>query len=208
MLRIGLTGGIASGKSTVAREFAALGVPVVDADALYHQLVAPTEGGASPLVSLIAARFPNVLATNGALDRTALGRTVFADDAARRDLESITHPAVAEAAERALRAHADAGAPWAIYDVPLLYERDLESRFYGVIVVWVPPAVQRARLAARDGFVGPAAEARLRAQLPLDDKRGRARWVVDNAGSPAEAVEQVRRICAEAAALARMHDAS
>ena len=194
MLRIGLTGGIASGKSTVARRFAALGVPVLDADALYHRLIAPTAEGPSALARRVGAAFPGTLRPDGTLDRAALGRQVFGDDAARARLEALTHPAVAAAAEAGFVAAAAAGHPWAIYDVPLLYERALAERFDGVVVVWVPRAVQLARLAARDGLVGEAAEARLRAQLPLDDKRARARWIVDNAGTAEQAARQVADI--------------
>ena len=206
MLRIGLTGGIASGKSTVARAFVALGVPVVDADALYHALVAPVAGAPSPLVTRLAesagGRFAGVVGPDGALDRSALGRIVFADATARLDLEAVTHPAVAEAAEAALQALMKAGHPWALYDVPLLYERALEAKFAGVVVVWVPREVQLARLAARDGIVGEAAEARLAAQLPLDAKRARAQWVVDNAGTREQALRQVRAVYDEVSALA------
>lgn len=200
---MGLTGGIASGKSTVARQLVAAGVPVVDADALYHALIAPVDGTPSPLVARLATQFAGVVGAGGALDRGALGRTVFADVAARRTLEELTHPAVAAAAEQAMAAHAAAGQPWAVYDVPLLYERDLTANFFGVVVVWVPRPLQLARLAARDGLTGEAAEARLRAQLPLDDKRARARWVIDNAGTPAQTAHQVDALCAKLTALAR-----
>jgi len=181
---IGLTGGIASGKSTLAAELAAGGVPVVDADALARQVVAP----GSPALREIAAAFgAEVIRADGALDRARLAGRVFRDPEARRRLEAITHPAVRAATTAELRLLAAAGHPLALYDVPLLYEVGLETTLDAVIVAWVPRAVQLDRLRARDGLALDEAEARLAAQLPLDEKAARADVVVDNSG-PREAL--------------------
>lgn len=188
----GLTGGIASGKSTVAARVRAHGLPVVGADETYHALIAPVDGGASPLVGDIAHAFgPEVVATGGVLDRRALGARVFADAEARRRLEAICHPAIARAAHASFAAHAERGHKVGVYDVPLLFERGLEARLAGVTVVWVPPDVQIARLRARDALGDEAIVQRLAAQLPLDSKRARADVVIDNSGSRAATYRQV-----------------
>ncbi|MEK7704253.1 MAG: dephospho-CoA kinase, partial [Myxococcota bacterium] len=128
---VGLTGGMASGKSTVHHMLVELGATVLDADAIYHALIAPISGEASELARRIAREFPDVLRDDGSLDRGRLGARVFADAAARERLGLITHPAVAaEAAARLARLAAD-GARCVVYDVPLLYERGLECGMDG-----------------------------------------------------------------------------
>jgi dephospho-CoA kinase len=191
---IGLTGGIASGKSTFAAALRDRGAPVVDADALARAAVAP----GSPALAEIARAFgPGVLAPDGSLDRRRMGALVFADEAARRRLEAITHPAVRRAvAEETARLSA-LGHDLAFYDVPLLFEVGLEATVDAVVVVWAPPDVQRARLAARDGL-GPAeAEARLSAQLPVDEKAARADFVVENVGAAADLGPKADRLLAD-----------
>jgi dephospho-CoA kinase len=181
---VGLTGGIASGKSTLAAEVRALGVPVVDADAVARQVVAP----GTPALAEVAATFgPEVLGEGGALDRARLAALVFRDPEARRRLEAITHPAVRAATTAELARLAAEGHALALYDVPLLYEVGLQATLDAVIVVWVPREVQFERLRARDGLAPEEAEARLAAQLPLDEKAERADVVVDNT-SPREAL--------------------
>lgn len=162
---------------------AALGAHVVDADAVYHGLIAPEDGRASALTCAIGAAFTQVVGADGVLDRRTLGAIVFKDAQARARLEGITHPAVAEAVQVQLTQWATQGVSQAIYDVPLLFEREMQARFAGIIVVWVPKAVQLARLIARDALDANAAQARLAAQLPLDVKRAQARWVIDNSTS-------------------------
>lgn len=188
----GLTGGIASGKSTVAAMFRALGAHIIDADEVYHSLIQPgpsPDHRPSPLAQRINSEFPGTLRADGTLDRPALASVVFGDPAKRRALELITHPAVAqEVAARIATLHA-AGVERVLYDVPLLYERGLEQGMHGVIVVWVPHDLQRQRLQQRDGFSDTDAERRLAAQLPLDEKRKRADWVIDNSG-PLDATRQ------------------
>jgi dephospho-CoA kinase len=187
----GLTGGIASGKSTVHGMLTQLGAQIVDADAVYHALLRPEGDAPSPLAHALAAAFPGVLQADGHIDRRALGAQVFEDPAARARLEALTHPAVAEAVTARLQALAERGCPHAVYDVPLLYERDMHARFAGVMLVWVPRAVQLARLMARNGLDAAAAAARIAAQLPLDGKRQHARWIIDNSGDRATTQQQV-----------------
>jgi dephospho-CoA kinase len=175
---IGLTGGIASGKSTFAAALRALGVPVLDADALARAAVA--EG--MPALAEITAAFGDVLAPDGGLDRRRMGERVFADPAARARLEAIVHPRVRALFKEEVAARAAEGNALLVYDVPLLYEARLEAAVELVVVVWAAREVQLARLTARDGLSRAAAEARLGAQLPLDEKAARADVVVANDG--------------------------
>jgi dephospho-CoA kinase len=193
MLKVALTGGIATGKSYVLEQFRRRGVPCLDADALAHGVMAPgTEG-----TTAIAARFgQEMLAPDGSVDRARLGPVVFADAAARRALETIVHPAVYRAITAGLRAFelTDA-APLAIVDVPLLYETGADSKFDKVIVTECPPDVQIARLTAR-GLTESAARQRLAAQLPTRDKAARADFVIRTDGQFADTDRQVERVLA------------
>ncbi len=175
---VGLTGGIATGKSTFAAALRALGVPVVDADALARAVVAP---GAPALREIARAFGPDVLDATGELDRKKLGAIVFADPEARRRLEAITHPAIRQAMLAETARLAAAGHDLAFYDTPLLYEVGLDAVLDCVVVVWAPRDVQRARVVRRDGVSPADADARLAAQLPIDEKAARADFVVDNA---------------------------
>jgi dephospho-CoA kinase len=186
----GLTGGIASGKSTVSRMLRELGAQVLDADLLAREVVEP----GTPGLAEVAARFPGVVGTDGRLDRTALGARVFADPAERAALNALLHPRIAQAFLEHTRALAEAGAARVIYDAPLLIENGLHTRMEGVILVAVPREVQRARLMLRDGLSAEAAEARLASQLPLEDKRRHATWVVDNSGTREHTRAQVEAI--------------
>lgn len=195
---VGLTGGIGSGKSTVAAILRALGAVVIDADVLAREAVAP----GSPGLAEVVARFgPDILDPDGALDCRALGRHVFKDAAARADLNAIVHPRVGQLAAERIQAARDAGAPLVVYDVPLLYESGLEAGFEAVIVVYVDEATQRARVAARDQLPADEIEDRIRAQQPLADKAARAQHVIDNRGTPEATRAQVealfQRLCTE-----------
>ena len=190
---VGLTGGIASGKSTVSAMFRALGAHVIDADQVARDVVEP----GTPGLAEVARRFPGVVDASGRLDRAALGRRVFADPAERRALEAILHPRIREEVACRTAELAAAGVPVVLYDAALLIENGLHRGMHGVIVVWVPEDVQRARLAARDGLDRAAIDVRLAAQMPLADKRAHATWVVDNGGSLDETRAQVRRIWEE-----------
>jgi dephospho-CoA kinase len=190
-LRIfGLTGGIASGKSTVSRMLRELGAHVLDADAIAREVVEP----GTPGLAAVAARFPNVLTPDGRLDRAKLGARVFADPAERAALNAIVHPLVGQAFLEKVQALAAQGLERVIYDVPLLIENGLQGGMDGVLLVWVPRPLQKARLMARDGLDEAAAEARLGAQLPLDSKRPSATWIVDNSGDLASTRAQVEQV--------------
>ena len=194
MRLLGLTGGIATGKSTFAEALRARGVPVVDADVLARAAVAP---GTPALAEIARAFGPGVLTPDGGLDRKKMAAIVFADPGARRRLEAITHPAVRRAMADETARLAAAGHDLAFYDTPLLFEVGLDAVVDAVVVVWAPPAVQRARLASRDGL-GPAeADARLAAQLPVDEKAARADFVVENVGARDELGPKAERLLAD-----------
>jgi dephospho-CoA kinase len=191
---LGLTGGIATGKSTFAAALRARGVPVLDADAVARTVVAPGE----PALAEIARAFgPQVLGPDGALDRRRLGALVFADPEARRRLERITHPAVraavaAETARLAAQGHA-----LAFYDVPLLFEVGLDRDLDCVVVVYAPREVQRERLVRRDGLTPAEADARLAAQLDIEEKARRADIVVENVAGAEDLGPKADRILAD-----------
>jgi dephospho-CoA kinase len=177
MRLIGVTGGIATGKSTVDRMLVAHGAVVIDADELAREAVHPGE----PALDAVAARFGSgVIRADGALDRTGLGDIVFADPAARRDLERITHPRITELMQERIAAALGGPAPLVAVDIPLLFENARESMFEGVLLVYAPRDVQLRRLHERNGLDDAAALQRLDAQLPIDEKRARATWVIDN----------------------------
>jgi dephospho-CoA kinase len=188
---IGLTGGIASGKSTVADMLRELGAPIVDADLLARQVVEP----GSPALAEIAAKFgPDLLAPDGSLDRTRMGERIFSDPGARAGLNAITHPRIAQASAAALADLAAAGHQVAIYEAALLVENHIHERLGGLIVVSVPIEVQIARLRARDDLDEEGARARVAAQLPLESKVAVADWVVDNSGPVEHTRAQVEQI--------------
>ena len=190
----GLTGGIASGKSTVARNLRELGAAVVDADLLARQVVEP---GRPAYHEIVEAFGREVLAPDGTLDRKKLGDWVFADEERRRRLNAITHPRIAAAAQEETARHLAAGAPVVFYEAALLVENGLHHHLDGLVVVSAPEDVQRARLRARDGLDEDAARARLAAQLPLQEKLKVATHVIDNAGPPEATRAQVERLYRE-----------
>ena len=187
----GLTGGIASGKSTVAELCREHGISVLDADRLYHQLIEPSNSQPSPLAQQLAAVFGDILDQEGRINRQALGDHIFKDPDARHKLNALTHPAVAEAFNTAIDDLKNNGESIALYDVPLLYEVGKENQFAGVIVVWVPEALQRKRLQERDQLSEEQIIDRLKSQLPLESKRERADFVIDNSGEKSETRKQV-----------------
>jgi dephospho-CoA kinase len=194
MLKVGLTGGIATGKSYVLEQFRLRGVPCLDADLLAHGVMAPgTEATAA-----IAARFgPDILASDGAVDRAKLGPIVFADPSARRDLEAMVHPGVYRAIVAGVRAFELVGGdPFVIVDVPLLYETGAEKEFDKVIVTACAAEKQIARLVAR-GLTDGAARQRLAAQWPTEKKTARADFVIDTDGSFADTDRQIDRVIIE-----------
>src|SRR5262245_47474643 len=188
MLRVALTGGIATGKSFCLARFAALGVPVIDADALARQAVVL----GSPVLGAIAERFgAGVLLPDGSLDRAAMARIVFADRAARADLEAIVHPDVYRRINEWL-ANLPAATPLAIADIPLLLETGHEHEFDRVIVCACDSAEQIRRLTARDGLSDADARARLAAQWPIEEKVARADYVIETGGTAANTERQIK----------------
>ena len=188
---VGLTGGIASGKSTVARLFGGLGVPVVDADEVAREVVAP---GSEGLREVVAAFGAGVLTSEGALDRQALGAIVFGDAAARAKLEGLTHPRIALESGKRLAAAGASGAPYVLYEAALLVENGAYRMFPALVVVTAPEHVQRARLAARDGLDEAQVGARIAAQAPVAAKVAVADWVIDNGGDLATLEARVREV--------------
>ena len=184
----GLTGGIGSGKSTAAALFRERGVPVVDADELAREAVAP---GSPGLAQVLEAFGPQIRAADGSLDRKQLGALVFADGEARKRLNAITHPIVRRLSQERFAALDREGATLAGYDVPLLFEVGLDAVLRPIVVVVAREATQLERIQARDGIGEAAARARLASQLPLTDKQKRADYVLYNNGTPAALAAQV-----------------
>ena len=188
MLKVGLTGGIGSGKSEVTRRLAAHGALVVDADTVAREVVAP---GSSGLAAVVAEFGRDVLGADGSLDRGRLAALVFTDDSARRRLNAVVHPLVrAETARRFAAAPADAVV---VNDVPLLVEAGLAPAYDVVVVVEAPAELRLARLAAR-GLTEPDARARMAAQASDEDRRAVADHVIVNDGSLADLDRRVRRL--------------
>jgi dephospho-CoA kinase len=189
LLRIGLTGGIASGKSTVSRRFTELGVPVIDADVAARAVVEP----GTPGLALIATRFgPDVLDANGKLDRAALRNLIFKDPAARKALDAILHPLIRAAMEEQAQ---NAQGPYLVMAIPLLVESgNPRDRIDRVLVVDVDEAVQLQRLQARDGSSPEEAGAILAAQSSRSARLAAADDVLPNSSSVAELRQAVDRL--------------
>jgi dephospho-CoA kinase len=175
----GLTGGLASGKSTVAACFRARGVPVIDADQIAREVVAP---GSEGLARVVEAFGEGVLLPDGALDRARLGELIFAAPEKRRALNAILHPRIGARSAERIAALEAAGEELACYEAALLVENGLSDAFRPLVVVAVPLVVQVARAMARDGSTEEQARARIAAQLPLAAKIAAADHVIDNAG--------------------------
>ena len=185
---IGLTGGIASGKSTASKILRELGADVVDADQLAREAVAP--GG--PALRAVAQAFGrDVLDASGHLNRKYLAALVFADPAKRRALEAIVHPRVRAACASRRRELEAQGRAAAVYDVPLLFEKNLEGEFDVTVAIACRPETQKARLMARDGLSEAEADARIAAQLPMAEKARRADVTIMNDGSLEDLRERV-----------------
>ncbi|HEY7373853.1 MAG TPA: dephospho-CoA kinase [Polyangia bacterium] len=189
---VGLTGNIGSGKSTIGRMFAARGIPVIDADDLLREAQRPGQPGHAQ----IAAAWPEAIAADGTVDRQRLGKIVFADPAARARLEAITHPRIQELSRARSAALAAAGHDLAIYEASLLIESGRDKEVDALIVVTASEATRIARVVARNGVSEDDVRARMRAQLPQEEKVRRATHVIDNDGELAASEAQVDRIIA------------
>ena len=188
-LKVGLTGGIGMGKSTVARMFADLGIPVHDADATVHALYA--SGGAA--VGPVGEAFPGT-AIDGAIDRAALSSAVVGKPEAMARLEAIVHPLVRAAEGAFLAAHADAAV--VVLDIPLLFETGAEDRVDRIVVVSAPEAVRRERVLARPGMTAEKLEAIIAKQTPDAEKRERATHIIDTGGPLRETQRKVAALVA------------
>lgn len=183
---IGLTGGIASGKSTVSAMMRELGLPVIDADEAARAVVRP---GEEAYRQIVAAFGPGILRADGEIDRAKLGAIVFNDEQQRKTLNAIVHPAVRKKMLAEKEAHIRSGAKTVVLDIPLLFESGLTHWVDKVLVVYVDDDVQLRRLMARNGFTEEEALARIRSQWPMAEKVKRADAVIDNNGT----IEETRR---------------
>jgi len=189
MIVLGLTGSIGMGKSTAAAMFRAMGVPVHDADAAVHDLLAHDR----QVRGEIAVRFPGTV-TSDVVDRQVLGAAVFGNPAARRDLEAILHPRVRQAAKRFLRKHRVLRAPLVVLDIPLLFETGGDRRVDSVVVVSASPVMQRRRVMARAGMDDARFTGILASQMPDREKRRRADFVVETGLGKAYTFSRLKRI--------------
>jgi dephospho-CoA kinase len=191
-LLAGLTGSIATGKSTVSRMFAHLGARLIDADLLAREVVMPGQ----PAYARIVEEFgPQVIQEDGSLDRKALGAVVFADAAKRKRLEEITHPAIGARQQRILSVlDEEAFEGVVIWDAALLFEGGGVAKMDCVVVVYADPETERRRLMERDGLSDADARARIASQMPIAEKAKLADHVIDNSGTREETERQVRTV--------------
>jgi dephospho-CoA kinase len=191
-LLVGLTGSIATGKSTVSRMFAHLGARVLDADLLAREVVMP---GQPAYLEIVEEFGQKVVQEDGTLDRKALGVIVFAEPAKRKRLEEITHPAIAARQQRILSAlDEEAFEGIVIWDVALLFETGGVAKMDRVIVVATDPETELARLMARDGMAAAEASARIASQMAVAEKAKRAHYVIDNSGDRVQTERQVKGV--------------
>lgn len=189
MLLIGLTGGVATGKSTVVRRLKELGAAVIDADQLAREVVEPGE----PALEEIRQRFgPEVIGEDGQLDRARLARIVFEDEEARKALEAIVHPRIRSRMRAKIEEFKAQGEPVVVCDIPLLFETGVALDWVDrTVVVYAPKEVQLQRLMARNGLTLEEAERRIAAQMPTEEKARRADAVIDNSRGLEETFRQV-----------------
>lgn len=191
MVIVGLTGGVASGKSTVARLLAEKGAAVLDADEIAREVVEPNRPAWQEIVDWLGRA---IIREDGSLDRNRLGKLVFRDREARLKLNRIVHPRVGEELlSRTAEIRRRDPSAVVVYDVPLLIEAGMHKVVDLVLLVYIPAAVQLARLRRRDNLTRAEALARIHAQMPLNEKKKHAHTVIDNSGSLKETARQVDR---------------
>ncbi|WP_085523129.1 dephospho-CoA kinase [Tuberibacillus sp. Marseille-P3662] len=191
MIKVGLTGGIASGKSTVTNMIQAWDIPVIDADQISREVVEPGERGLERIVNTFGE---HVLHEDGTLDRPALGEIIFNDDAKRKELNDIVHPEVRQRMNEHEEAYADNGEHALVLDIPLLIENGLTDGFDKVLLVYIPRQLQIERLMERDGRGEDDALSRIESQMPLSDKRPYADQTIDNSGDLTHTKQQLESI--------------
>ncbi len=190
MKLVGLTGGVGSGKSTVAEMLRELGADVVDADQATHAVYEP----GSPGYGAVVREFGLDFVREGSIDRAKLGNLVFSDVDARRRLNAIVHPLVREWMAKRTAEAVERGADVVVQDVPLLFENSLEKLFSSVVLVYVPEELQVKRLVAGRGFTLERARAVIAAQMPIEAKRGLAQHVINNSGTLDDTRAQVTAV--------------
>lgn len=190
-LVIGLTGSIASGKSTVSLMFDEFNIPVIDADKLSREVVRPGEKAYQKIVKAFGEQ---ILREDGTLDREKLGEIVFADEEKRKMLNQIVHPAVRESMIAKRDAYVKSGEKCIVLDIPLLFESNLPHFVDKTLVVYVDEDIQLQRLMERNGYTEEEALQRIRAQIPVKEKADRADQVIDNNGSKYESYQQLELI--------------
>lgn len=188
---IGLTGGIASGKSTVSNWLLSHGYPVIDADIAARKVVEP---GMPALVKITEAFGDDILLPDGTLNRKKLGSIIFENEEKRQTLNTIVHPAVRAWMKQEMERAFEEGASIVIMDIPLLFESKLTHMVEETILVYVTKETQLKRLMKRDGYMEADALARIHAQMPIDKKRELADYIVDNNGPVSETIEQIKQI--------------
>ena len=191
MKLIGLTGGIASGKSTVSAILRRLGSQVIDADALARQVVEPHQPGWNEIVDTFGRE---ILQSDQTLDRKKLRKLVFDEPKARKQLEAITHPKIRRLAQEKIAECAATGAPLVVYEAPLLFETGIHLWLRPVILVACDTAAQKRRLRQRDSLTEPEIEQHLGAQMSLEEKRKLADYVIDNNGTLEDLESTVKRL--------------
>ena len=201
MVIVGLTGGIGSGKSTVARMLKDEGAHVIDFDYLARRVVEPDKPAWRDIVDYFG---PEILSSDGTVNRSALAKIVFSDDKRRKVLEGFTHPRIFEEKDALIRAIKEKDpCSIAIVDVPLLFELDLRDMFDKVILAYVPRAMQIRRVLKKGALGRAEVEKRLNAQIPIEEKRFLSDYIIDNEGSLRDTRDQVRKIIRELKELAK-----
>lgn len=188
---IGLTGSIASGKSTVAKMLKAKGYPIVDADEIARLVVEP---GSSVLKEIESVFGAQALLADGSMNRAQVGKIVFSDAEKRKQLNAIIHPAIRKELIAQKEAHLAAGAKTVVLDIPLLFENNLQTYAESILVVSITPDVQKSRLMSRNGLTEQEADERIASQLPIAVKEQGADAVINNNGSIEETEEQLHAI--------------
>lgn len=188
---IGLTGGIASGKSTVSALFKERSIPVVDADCIAREVVEP---GKVAYQQIVEAFGENILLPNEEIDRKALGEIIFSDEQQRQILNRIVHPEVRKEMTRQAQEALQEGHDLVIMDIPLLFESKLQYMVDKIILVYVPSEVQRIRLIERDDLDEEQAQKRIHAQFPIETKKNEADYIIDNSGTREETIKQVDQL--------------